>query len=207
MADVRLFQGNFPYFTGTALCPGSGEFGPPFADKIAAEYCRGSLTPAYGLYPKWSPRQQELLTAANVGVGDFIQLVTIPQKHAVRGIVVDVDPEFTLDARCGGPSACDVDTMTGVTFDVVARFVTYDRVTKTETIVSTLTLDAAFTGIDGATRDTIADVTMAEFVPAGQTLVIGIVLQTPPNNGEIVDMAGIINVAVDAKDFDYPVNL
>lgn len=189
-----LYKGGTPQvvFPG---CFGQNVFGPPFPTRVAGEFDRGDFTLGDVLQPASRRYQADALSTA--AVGDVADMVVVPEQHSMTELFVETDPNPSRMASVG----CAADSMNGVTFDIVGTY--YDNTTFAA--IGPFVAPAGFTGLNANVAAAVHAFAQV-YVPTGQSLVLGVKLNSAPTNTSVTfsDMAGRIALVAKVHDFDYP---
>jgi hypothetical protein len=202
MANIFLYKGGAPVFEFPG-CDARREFRLPYPERVAGEYGRGDFTLGDNLQPFY--RQYQASDLDGMKPGDTAFLLCVPTEHEVTGLYVRTDPSASATTLGCGEKGCVANTMAGVTIDVTAARYKMDEDARTATPTATVSLPAAFAGIDAATEGS-KHTFLQEYVPLGEVMMLGIRFVTAPTTPNLTfsDLAGRITLVAKVHDFQYP---
>lgn len=198
MAQIDLYRGGVPQ-TVFPACEGQNQFRPPFPHRVAGEYGRGDFTLGFALHPAVIGWQADKLLSA--AVGDVVNVLVVPEHHVVASVFVENNPTPELSSvhAVGG---CSADSMVGTKFEVVYQL--YDNATFAPIGTATTAVTIADGNVYDAQYKAIA--AAAQFVPTGQTMLVGVKLTAAPTatGASFAKMAGRLSVVAKVQDFQAP---
>lgn len=201
MSDVYLIRGGpcLPVclpFCGPAPADRLSHLNYP--TRVAGEYGRGRFTLGSFFDVLNNGNFRDAVAAADVGVGDFISLLLVPEKHTVSDVFVEIDPEGGAYAPIRRPVKKNA---AGAVFSVEFRVFNKDG---SQTQV--LDFGTIYNDLDAAAATTMRAAVNSgagHFVPKGSWLEVGLKVEAMPSD-TLVDWSTIsTGVAVVVKVDDY----
>lgn len=181
-------------------------------EQVAGEFGRGDFTLGVPFVPTLSTRQNKSIEAMNLDpnvafVPFTVWLVAVPEECSTDSIGLRIEPKGSSSKGIPQCQAIDND---GFTFDVVRQKFDNAKV-KAGDLAGAPIGTASTIGTGGLDADayTFTRTAMAQHVPSGQTMLIGIHILTPPDAGidMIAAMPCRITPVVKVHDYQNPLQI
>lgn len=173
------------------------------AERIAGEYQHGFFTAGNSFNPLFSLGQSKALVSANVGVGDFIGLFTVPEHHTIVDVAAKVVPK---QFERGYSTQVNTD---GLVFTYEARIYNADTLEE----VSTLELASPMNGITANefsfNRSAVKPGEGGYFIPTGEVVVLGLKVESLPSDEKVklADVTGRVEITAHVWDYEAPMHV
>lgn len=205
MANVNLMKGGGARYNLNSLAKNDvyPQYPSSPPERIAGEYMHGFFTAGNSFNPLFSIGQAEALGKAQPGVGDFIELFTIPECHVLLDVAVKTVP---YQSERGYPATQNSD---GLSFEYEVR--RYNGSTHAE--LGKVALVTEMSGIMANEfsfkRSAVLPDQNGYVIPMGEYLILGLKVTSLPTdaNVRLSDVTCRVEVSGHALDFEVPIHV